>query len=118
MEAFRRFMEYGGRPGSGWVNQVTLVDPPTQITYSPVICAPFVKVPTLMIVSPEDELPDAIPAVARHVYQLIVGPKQWHEIAGGHFGLLYDPSDLFEESVSVQLNFLRRWVPLGCSMPE
>jgi hypothetical protein len=38
------------------------------------------------------------------------GPKQWHDIAGGHFGLLYWPSDLFDEASRVQTEFLRKWL--------
>lgn len=33
--------------------------------------------------------------------------KEWYEIEGGHFGLLYHPSDLFHEASSVQADFLR-----------
>jgi hypothetical protein len=40
-------------------------------------------------------------------FDLIPGEKKWYEIEGGHFGLLYHPSDLFDEASSVQADFLR-----------
>jgi uncharacterized protein len=49
-------------------------------------------------------------AVARVAYELISGPKRWYEIDGGHFGLLYYPSDLFDEASRVQTEFLRKWL--------
>jgi hypothetical protein len=36
------------------------------------------------------------------------GPKKWYEIGDGHFGLLI--TDLFFESRTAQLSFLRRWI--------
>ena len=62
----------------------------------PPLCAPFVRAPTLLMVAPEDEMVHANYAVARQAYELIPGPKQWYDIAGGHFGLLYYPSELFD----------------------
>jgi len=38
------------------------------------------------------------------------GPKQWNDVAGGHFGLLYWPGDLFDEASRVQTEFLERWL--------
>ena len=42
--------------------------------------------------------------------QLMPDPKEWHDIAGGHFGLLYHPSPLFDEATRIQTEFLRRWL--------
>ena len=47
------------------------------------------------------------PAVAQEVYDLLAGPKQWHEIAGGHFGLLWYPSEQFDEAARIQSAFLK-----------
>lgn len=110
IQAFRWFIEHGGRHGSGWVNRVTRVVPATPVPYSPVLCAPFVTAPTLMMVAPEDEMIHADRDVARLAYELMPAPKQWHDIAGGHFGLLYRPSLLFDEATSVQTAFLHRWL--------
>ena len=104
--AFRWFIEHGGRHGSGWVNDVTRVIPPTPAPFSPVLCASHVKAPTLMMVAPEDEMVQANPTVSREAYEQLAGPKQWYEIAGGHFGLLWYPGELFNEASRVQREFL------------
>ena len=95
-------------PGSRWVNRVTRVIPPTPITYSPYLCAPFVHQPTLLMVAPDDEMLHANPWVARKVFELLPGPKQWYEIADGHFGLLYPGSNRLREAAGVQADFFIR----------
>jgi uncharacterized protein len=106
LSAFRWFIEFGGRHGTGWVNDVTRVLPPTPAPFSPVLCAPYVRAPTLMVVAPDDEMVHANPAVARLAFDRLGGPKRWHPIAGGHFGLLWYPSELFDEVSKVQADFL------------
>lgn len=108
IQAFRWFIDYGGRAGSGWVNRVTRVIPPTPVMYSPSLCAPFVWQPALMMVAPGDEMVHANPQVARQAFDLLPGPKEWHEIADGHFGLLYPESERFKEASSIQAEFLCR----------
>jgi hypothetical protein len=110
IQAFRWFIDYGGRPGSRWINRVTRVIPPTRVPYNPVLCAPFLRVPALMMVAPEDEMVHCNYAVAKQAYQLMAGPKEWYDIGGGHFGLLYCPSDLFDEASRVQTEFFKRWL--------
>jgi pimeloyl-ACP methyl ester carboxylesterase len=110
IQAFRWFIDYGGRPGTRWVNNVTRIIPETQMPYSPVLCAPYVKAPTLMMVAPEDEMVHANYSVAKMVYQLIPGPTEWYDIDGGHFGLLYYPSELLDEASRVQTEFLKKWL--------
>ncbi|MFW9810789.1 MAG: alpha/beta hydrolase, partial [Candidatus Thorarchaeota archaeon] len=46
IQAFRWFMDYGGRPGSQWINRVTRVIPETPMPFHPMLCAPFVTAPT------------------------------------------------------------------------
>ncbi len=113
IQAFRWFIDYGGRAGTHWVNNVTRVVPATPIPYSPVLCAPFVEAPTLMMVAPEDEMVHANYGVARRAFELLQGPKQWYDIAGGHFGLLYFPSELFDEASGVQADFLKKWLTIA-----
>lgn len=108
LSAFRWFIDYGGRVGSGWVNDVTLALGDTPMPWQPGLCAPHINVPVLMIVSPEDEMARANPSVARKVFESLKGPKEWHSIARGHFGLLYHPSDLFTEARDTQVSFLTR----------
>lgn len=110
VQAFRWFIDRGGRHGTGWLNRVTRVVPDTSVPYSPFLCAPFVRPPTLMMVAPGDEMEHADYDVSRLVYDLMPDPKQWYDIAGGHFGLLYHPSPLFDEASGVQAAFLRRWL--------
>lgn len=110
IQAFRWFIDYGGRPDSRWLNRVTRVVPPTPIPYSPVLCAPFVGAPILMMVAPEDEMVHANYAVAQHAYRLMPQPKQWYDIRDGHFGLVYYPGERFDEASRVQAEFLSAWL--------
>jgi pimeloyl-ACP methyl ester carboxylesterase len=110
IQAFRWFIDYGGRAGTRWDNHVTRVLPATPTPFHPTLCAPFVRAPTLLMVAPEDEMVHANYSVARQAYELIPGPKQWYDIAGGHFGLLYYPSELFDEASRVQTEFLKKWL--------
>ena len=110
IQAFRWFIDYGGRPGTNWINRATRVIPPTSVPYHPTLCAPFVNIPTLLMVAPEDEMVHANYSVARLAFERLPGPKQWYEIAGGHFGLLYHPSELFDEASRVQTQFLKKWL--------
>lgn len=89
---------------------MTRVVPDTPVPCNPVLCAPFVAPPMLMVVAPEDEMTHADYGVARTAYDLMPEPKEWYDIAGGHFGLLYHPSPLFGEATSVQSEFLKRWL--------
>lgn len=108
IQAFRWFIDYGGRHGSAWLNRVTMVVTSNTAPYSPYSCAPFVKVPSLMVVAPRDEMIHANPEVSRSAFELLGGDKEWYEVDGGHFGLLYHPSELFDEAASIQADFLTR----------
>ena len=106
LTAYRWFIEYGGRFGSGWVNDVSRARPKTPVAWHPGLCASHVSCPSLFLVSAEDEMPGALPAVSREAYDKVAGPKEWIEIEGGHFGLLYFPSEEFERASSAQARFL------------
>ena len=106
IQAFRWFIEYGGRHGTGWLNRATRVIPSTPAPYSPFLCAPYISASSLMMVALRDEMLHANPDVSRQAFDLLPGDKVWHEIEGGHFGLLYHPSDLFDEASSIQADFL------------
>lgn len=107
LTAWRWFMEHGCRFGSGWVNDVQRSAMKLEAPYSAAHCASHVRVPTLVMLSHEDEIPSANPAVTRAIFDQIPAPKRLHDIAGGHFGILWHPSDLFEEAASVQTKFLK-----------
>ena len=104
--AFRWFTGYGTRPDTNWTNEVTVVRPEHPVGWYPGLCAPNVSCPTLFVVSPEDEMVRSSPAVARDAYERLSGPAEWLEIPGGHFGLLYYPSEAFDEAASAQSRFL------------
>ena len=110
IQAFRWFIDYGGRPGTGWDNRVTRVIPKTPVSYHPALCAPFVKVPALFMVAPEDEMVHADYKMAKVAFEHLSGPKEWCDIAGGHFGLLYYPGALFDEASQIQASFLKKWL--------
>ena len=110
IQAFRWFIDYGGRAGTRWINRVTRVIPRTQVPYSPFLCAPFLKQPTLMIVATDDEMVHANYGVTKAAFSLIRGEKEWYDIEGGHFGMLYYPSELFDTASRKQSDFFRKWL--------
>jgi uncharacterized protein len=108
LTAFRWFMEYGGRFQSNWQNVAIRVVPSTPVPFSPYLAAPFIKADILFMVAPGDEMVMANPEVARATYELIQSYKEYQEIPGGHFGLLYYPSELFDRASKLQTDFLAR----------
>ncbi|MCB9622186.1 MAG: alpha/beta hydrolase [Sandaracinus sp.] len=107
LTAFRWFIEYGARHNSGWQNWGTRAKPPTPEPYHVGLAAPHVTVPVLALVSPDDEMPGANPAVAQAAFDALAGPKERVEIEGGHFGLMFDPSPELEHARRTQLRFLQ-----------
>lgn len=108
LTAFRWFIEYGGRYGSGWTNRVVFTTPNDAPDFDPFACAPGVRVPTLFVMSPADEMPGAVSHVTRGVFDRIRGPAELMEVDGGHFGLLEYPSVAFDQAVDAQADFLGR----------
>jgi hypothetical protein len=106
ISAFRWFIEYGGRHGTGWLNWATRVTPATPVPFHAGLCAPHISAPILFLIAPADEMPAANPAVSRQAFDAVPGPKELLEIAGGHFGLLHYPSALFDQASTVQRDFL------------
>ena len=106
IQAFRWFVDYGGRYGTHWRNEATRVVPSDTAPYSPFECAPHVRVPSLVMVAAHDEMVHANPVVSRAAYELLGGEKEWYDLDGGHFGLLYHPSELFDAVSSAQARFL------------
>jgi uncharacterized protein len=108
LTAFRWFLEHGGRHGTRWENWATVVNPKTPVPYSAVLCAPNLRAPVLMVVSPTDEMGGASPAIARLTFDRVPRRKEWVEVSGGHFGLLYPESAQFDEASRAQREFLVR----------
>jgi uncharacterized protein len=116
IQAFRWFVEYGGRHGTGWENRATRVVPRTPSPFHAGIAAPYLRCPLLMIVAPKDEMPGADPDVSRAVFDAVPATKELIEIDGGHFGLLWHPGDLFDQASRAQSDFLvRTLLPGGAS---
>ncbi len=108
VSAFRWFIEYGGRHGTGWENSATMVDSAAHGIYHAGLAARHLNVPLLAIIAPEDEMPRAVPAIAFEVFHAVLGEKQLLKIAAGHFGLLHWPSDEFTAASTAQRDFLHR----------
>lgn len=108
IQACRWFLEYGGRFGTGWESRATKVIPPTPGPFNAYLAAPYLKAPTLMMVGRDDEMIHCNPAVQRAVFDAIPASKEFCEIDGGHFGLLWHPGALFDEAAGVQAAFLKR----------
>lgn len=108
IQAFRWFIEYGGRHGTGWENRATRVLPPTPCPFHAGLAAPHLAHPLLMMIAPHDEMPGANPGVSRAAYDAVPGPKELFEMDGGHFGLLHHPSVLFDQASAAQCEFLGR----------
>jgi uncharacterized protein len=103
LTAYRWFTEHGCSFGSKWENTATLVAPATP---NAVLCAAHHKAPLLIIYSPEDEMGGCNPAITRMAFEVAPGPKALFETAGGHFGMLYHPSPLFDQAARAQREFL------------
>jgi uncharacterized protein len=110
LTAFNWFMSVGGRIGTNWLNDVTRARPNVPEPWNAVLCAPNVHQPTLVIVSPDDEIRGSNPVVARAAYDAIPGTKKWVEIDGGHFGLLWYPGELFDQASQTQREFLIKYL--------
>jgi pimeloyl-ACP methyl ester carboxylesterase len=108
LTAFRWFIEYGGRHNTGWKNLATYVNPNAIVLFHPALCAKHIKASVFLLIAKEDELTS--PVVAKEVYDLIPGPKDYMEVEGGHFGLLYYPGELFNKASKAQCDFLRRYL--------
>ncbi|MBW3613013.1 MAG: alpha/beta fold hydrolase [Chloroflexi bacterium] len=108
LTAYRWFIEYGGRYGTGWTNRVTFTAAPDAPDFDPFACAPRVRVPTFFAMSPDDEMPGAVSSVTRAVFDRIPGRKEVIEVDGGHFGLLEHPSPAFEQVSRAQAQWLAR----------
>lgn len=104
--AFHWFIEYGARFGTNWENQASRVELSTSVPFHAGICAPHLHVPVQMLIAHNDEMPGANPQVAYQVYHAIPEPKMLVELEGGHFGLVYYPSEYFDRSSHAQREFL------------
>ena len=108
ISAFRWFIEFGGRYGSGWTNRVVFTSPVAGPDYDPFACAPHLSIPVMFNMSPDDEMPGADSDVTRAVFDRLSGPKELLEVEGGHFGIIEYPSAAFDRASRAQAEFLAR----------
>jgi alpha-beta hydrolase superfamily lysophospholipase len=113
LTAFRWFIEYGGRYGSGWTNQVVFTSPADAPAYDVFACAPQVRIPTLFAMSPDDEMPGAVSEVTRAAYDRLACPKEVVEVEGGHFGIIEHPSVAFDHASEAQAAWLTQTLGAG-----
>jgi fermentation-respiration switch protein FrsA (DUF1100 family) len=106
--AFRWFIDYGARHGTGWVNRAIVETTDTPVTYQAGLCAPHLDAASLWVIAFDDEMPGAETPIARHAFELAPDPKEVLMVDGGHFGLLYHPSPLFDNVSAAQAAFLTR----------
>ena len=106
IQAFKWFIDQGGKFNSGWENRVTRVIPQTEVPLTPLLTAPFITAPVLMMVGKDDEMPLISQDVQIEVYDRIESDKELYEIDGGHFGAIYPKSEIFYEAISKQSAFI------------
>lgn len=110
LTAYNWFIEYGGRFGTQWKNSVSWSDTDRPANYHNAHLSPHLKAPILLVVATNDEMEYSDDKVVLEVYNRINQPKEWVEIDGGHFGLLYYPSDLFDKSSRAEIDFLKKYL--------
>jgi len=103
--AYRWFLQFGARPGTGWSNEATVVELDTQPALHAQLCAPYLTCPSMWVIA-DDEMPGANPAVTMTAYRSAPGPKALLRVEGGHFGLLYPDTAVFDHVVDAQSRFL------------
>jgi uncharacterized protein len=107
IQAFKWFIDQGGKWNSGWENHVTRVIPRTVVPFTPLLTATFINTPVLMMIGKEDEMPMISRDVQLEVYKRLECQKEFYEIEGGHFGAIYPGSVIFYEAISKQISFIK-----------
>lgn len=82
--------------------------PKTPVACSPLVTAPHLKMPILMMDGRNDEMVHCSPELQDAVFDRIPEPKEKTIIDGGHFGLLWEDGLNFLKAVSTQIEFLNR----------
>jgi alpha-beta hydrolase superfamily lysophospholipase len=113
LTAYRWFIEYGGRYGTGWTNRVAFTGRAGAPDFDPFACAPRILAPTMFVMSPDDEMPASSSDVARELFARLDGPKELLEVEGGHFGIIEYPSAEFDRASAAQASWLARTLGVG-----
>jgi hypothetical protein len=106
--AFRWFIEHGGRHETRWQNVASLESYPQLPAFHVGLAVPSLRCPSLWVIAQDDEMPGAEAEIALACYKLAGGQKESLIVDGGHFGLLYHPSERFARASTAQVEFLGR----------
>lgn len=106
--AFRWFVDHGGRPGTGWLNWAIVEVEDAPVPFHPGLCTPHLHGASMWAIADDDEMPGAEPGIAHRAFDTAPQPRELLRIDGGHFGLLYHPSRLFDRVSASQADFLLR----------
>ena len=91
-----------------WSNQVFVLQRKLEAQFNEQrLPAKYLKVPTLFVIATDDEVPVCELVTNRRCFELIEAPKQLLEITGGHFGLAYQGTEPYRQSLSATITFLR-----------
>lgn len=104
------FFTSGERLNSKWINEVTISRVNSPYEYHPFHSVKKLNSSVLFVVAHDDEIEGANPKVVREIFNAIDQPKKWIEINGGHFGLLYYPSTLFDQVSQAEIDFLNSYL--------
>jgi hypothetical protein len=104
--AYEWFTEYGERPGSTWRNSARMATQRGPVPFSIGAVAPHVACPSLWVIAEDDDMPGVSPNVSRDACAAARGEELL--IDGGHFGLLYEGSDLLARVARAETEFLVR----------
>ena len=74
IQAFRWFIEHGSRFNTKWQNLASRVVPHTKVPFHPYLTAPYLRVPTLVLIGHHDEMEHCNPTAQRAVFEKITAP--------------------------------------------
>jgi pimeloyl-ACP methyl ester carboxylesterase len=107
LTAFRWFIDAGAQFGTRWANEAAIARTVAPTPFDAAVCVPHISAPKLMLIAQDDEMEGADSDIARQVFAAAPEAKQLETVQRGHFGLLYDGSPEFDDSLSAQQAFLR-----------
>ena len=91
-----------------WSNQVFVLQRKLEAQFNEQrLPAKYLKVPTLFVIATDDEVPVCELMTNRRCFESIEAPKQLLEITGGHFGLAYQGTEPYRQTLSATITFLR-----------
>jgi len=100
------FGDYGTRPGSTWRDEARMASLRAPAPFTMSVVAPHVSCPSLWVVAEDDAMAGAEPDVS--IAACAAAGGELMRVDGGHFGLLYDESELFDRVSRAEAEFLVR----------